>query len=204
MAKNKEKLGGLLKDARRLIHPIIVHELGHWTMAKKVSFETGNLRIKVGRQKDRDWAEGSATIILQMPLKSINDTIEYLDKRIAVLCAGAHAESLIVCPSGVDIPNHFEHVLHTNGNSDYQKADELAALARNILHAESLDPSEEALERWQQIVRAMEKYQFTVSEIERLKQRSLDFVEDILEKMRQGIGPEYIFHKSRLDELFVD
>lgn len=203
MAKNNEKLGRHLKAARKVLYPVIVHELGHWLMAKKVSFETTDLQIKLGYRGDQPWAEGSATVILQIPLKDIDNTIDYLEKRIAVLCAGAHAESLIVCPDGTSIADHFSYVLNSNGISDYQKADELAALSRNILQVNTLDRSKEPLERWDQITRTMRKHQFTKSEKEILEKHAKDFSEEILGQLSQGVYPNYIFSRDRLNKILM-
>jgi hypothetical protein len=204
MAKNKEKKGPHLKAAKKAVYPVVVHELGHWLMAKKVSFETGDLQIKLGYHGKEPWAEGSATVILQVPLGTIDDAIGYMEKRIAVLCAGAHAESLITCPEGTAVADHFDHVLHSNGLSDYQKAEELATLSRNVQQAKVLDRSNEAQERWDQLVQALEKYQFTATEKEQLSRYAEEFSEEIIKQFSQGVYPHYFFSKERLDKVFID
>jgi hypothetical protein len=77
----------LSANIRAQLLPVVRHECGHLFVARTLGFPTGGIELWPGR-------EAGAEIELQFSLKSIPDLLEYIEKRVQVLYAGAIAESI--------------------------------------------------------------------------------------------------------------
>jgi hypothetical protein len=185
---------------KKYVFSTLVHELGHWLMAKKVGFPTGQLEVTVEFSPTGTFVSGSATIFLQKPIKNFRNVQDYIEKRIAVLGGGALAESYLTCPPGVDRIDHFKRVLGSNGENDYAKADEHMNLLRNIIHADSLDLEKGPVERWQILGRAVEKFDFSENDKKLLDSTANEFMGEVMEKSEKRHTFKHIFNEERLSK----
>lgn len=116
-----------------LARKIANHELAHYVIARAMGFKTGGVRLKL---IGLDGHDGAATIILHEPLGSHQALINYLERRVIVLFAGALGETLT--------PQHIPHrgvncqeaerilLLEKGAAQDLAKARELVWLMGNL------------------------------------------------------------------------
>jgi hypothetical protein len=127
------------------------HEIGHWVAARRLGFGAGDVTAKImaypkfGRQ-------GTSEIMLRCELLSIDDVIDYLERRIQICWAGAIAEALDVsngrirdvaesCPVEVEVASHL--IEGASGRTDANLADELLQLLSNLTRTpQTVDPVE--------------------------------------------------------------
>lgn len=114
--------------------PIARHEFGHYIVAKSVGFDVEDVSIIITFPCDYT---GRAEIKLARSITSIEETIDYFEKRIMILYAGVFAESLQM---GKVEEARALSLLGTAGNpeqaataaQDYAKARELCHLMRSL------------------------------------------------------------------------
>jgi len=112
------------------------HEAGHHVVARALGFGTGEITmIAVGQKAD----EGSATaaIILNEQLSDVDAIVDYCERRVLVLCAGAIAEALSAGKSDQDKANA---AWKSTAVSDWEKCKEILHVLYNIkLAAKPID-----------------------------------------------------------------
>lgn len=109
------------------------HEFGHYIVARKLGFETGN--VTISSKSTFSGAAGTAEITLHSPITCLDTAIEYCEKRVQVLMAGALAEAMNGASIDDDAANNY---LNTSASNDYAKIRELILLYRNISHPETI------------------------------------------------------------------
>jgi hypothetical protein len=113
------------------------HEVAHYIVAKLLGFNVGAISLKVTHIHEGH--DGTAEITLYRGLKSLQETQEYLKKRIIVLYAGVLGESL---SSGKINDEYAVEELNKGGKSDFDKCRELLQILNNITHTEAIDEEE--------------------------------------------------------------
>lgn len=119
---------------RRL--PVAKHELGHFTVARVLGFEAGD--VVLAPSAIIGGAAGTASIKLLRPLKSSCDILMYCEGRIMVLFGGAIAEALEGGKVDNDAACSFSE---STAQNDHAKARELLNIVRGIMHPETTDES---------------------------------------------------------------
>jgi hypothetical protein len=107
-------------------HRIGRHEAGHYVAARVLGFNAGAITLELRPAKQH---QGGAAITLAVPVKSVDDVVSYLERRIQVLYAGALAETMEV--DQVDEKKACE-VLEAEASQDAAKVREYVLLLRNI------------------------------------------------------------------------
>jgi hypothetical protein len=109
-----------------------LHELGHYIVAEALGFQTGNLHIGCFKN--------GSEINLSVNIKTIEEILSYLEKRVQVLYAGAVAQALN--KGKVDETKAKANIDNYECENDYAKARELIRLIRNISFKESFNENE--------------------------------------------------------------
>jgi hypothetical protein len=122
---------------------LLRHEVGHFVAALALGFPTGGISISI-RVEGRPpivYVNGGAAISLPQDTGSQTKVRRYLARRIAILYAGACAETLKpgTLPLRVDL---HEATKILGSENDFAKAGELIHLLRNVRHAKTGDAKE--------------------------------------------------------------
>jgi len=110
------------------------HEAGHLVVSKVLGFKVGDIELTITNINGNHSA--SAIIELDEPIKNIEDVVDYCERRVQVLYAGAFAESL----TNNEIDN--DKALNSwknGGKSDFDKLRESIRIIRNIKFPEHTD-----------------------------------------------------------------
>lgn len=103
------------------------HEAGHWVVSNSLGFTTKEISFNIIDTDGRHY--GHSVICLDFPSLNVDDIINYCDKRLQVLYAGAFAQSLI----GNTVDNDSLGLAYTsNASSDMSKARELVRIVRSF------------------------------------------------------------------------
>ena len=108
--------------------PIAMHEFGHHVIARLYGFRVGDVNLEITRGGGHN---GQAAIYPATDINKLEDAIDYLEKRVIVLLAGAAAQSINF--GKVDTED-FDEILCTTASSDYAKIKELLHMLRSIIH----------------------------------------------------------------------
>jgi hypothetical protein len=73
-------------NKRAALTATIRHECGHLIIARSLGFSTGGIKLSP--------TEAGASIDLLLSLKSLDEVLEFIERRVQVLYAGSLAESL--------------------------------------------------------------------------------------------------------------
>ena len=108
---------------------VIKHEVGHWIVANRLGFKTGNITIQIVQRGQSFWHEASTKIRPEPDVTNITDLLVYLENRICILFSGVISQVLekknITSSTAADL-------LLTDGASDYEKILELIFIYRGI------------------------------------------------------------------------
>src|SRR5271156_3522275 len=74
-------------NGRGAVTTTIRHECGHLVVARSLGFPTGGIHLSA--------AEAGASIDLLLSLKTMDEVLEFIERRVQVLYAGSLAESLV-------------------------------------------------------------------------------------------------------------
>ncbi|CAM7824765.1 Peptidase M41 domain-containing protein [Klebsiella variicola subsp. variicola] len=107
---------------------VFYHEIGHWFVAKQVSFTPQEIKIE-SRNLSKWESHGHCSTVLYRKCEGLDDIIEYLHDRQLVLLAGAVFEAAMT-GNGVDYAIHSLH--NGSSNDDYRKFLELAMVSLNF------------------------------------------------------------------------
>lgn len=112
------------------------HEAGHYIAGRVLGFRMSGLEVML---RERGGYSGGANIHLCEDLSGDADVLDYLERRVMVLYAGAMAEAL--CPGTGIIDNDKVLQYSKDGSAgDLVKVLELVNLMRNLKHG--LEPSD--------------------------------------------------------------
>lgn len=115
------------------------HECGHYVAARILGLRTGAMTLVIGNEYGTH--EGNAEIILAQPLYDVLGVVEYLEKRIVVLYAGAYAETL--SNGHIDGGQACDSLTSGPAMRDYDKIRELIQLLRNLEAPKSVTESDQ-------------------------------------------------------------
>ncbi len=158
------------------------HEFGHYVVARALGFPTGGISIslRVEGCPPIVRVKGGSDIRLSEGIGSLNDLRQYLERRIAVLYAGACAETLK--PRSHDLKVDSDKATKCQGaDGDFAKASELMHLLRNVLYSTTDCYDDSGIQReinelkdklWTKAIQVVERFAKTiVSLAEELKRR---------------------------------
>jgi hypothetical protein len=115
-------------DERELAKRVAKHEAGHYIAGRVLGFRMNGLEVKLHA---RGGYSGGAEIHLCEDLSGDASMLDYLERRVKVLYAGALAEALIAGNGGIDYDKAVQY--SKDGSfGDAVKVAELLNLIRNI------------------------------------------------------------------------
>lgn len=117
------------------------HELGHWFAARHLGFNEDFIDIEITfyeQNISKSGHAGSAHFSPVPVLAKQSDTLEYIEKRIICLQAGAISQSYNVETDVVDDDIVFE-LYESDASVDFGKFNELAIIAVGISNSEVID-----------------------------------------------------------------
>jgi hypothetical protein len=104
-------------NARRAVSTTVLHECGHLLAATSLGFATGGIHLSA--------TEAGASIDLLLSLRTIDEVLEFIERRVQVLYAGSLAESLVQKKVQDDVANRL---LVSTAANDFAKARELVRM----------------------------------------------------------------------------
>lgn len=119
------------------------HELGHWFAAKHFGFNEDFIDIEITFNEQNISNSGHAGSAQFSPvpvLSNQSDTIEYIEKRIICLHAGAISESYNIETDIVDY-DVVNELYKTDASVDYGRINELAIIVVGIDYSKTIDPN---------------------------------------------------------------
>jgi hypothetical protein len=112
------------------------HEAGHYFLTRLFGFKPTVIKLKIVNHTDH---AGYSDIDLNMPITNLEEVIDYCEKRIQILYAGALAESL----TNDKVDNtKLGQIWNLGGKSDCEKVRELMRFIRNIKYPASITETE--------------------------------------------------------------
>jgi len=112
-------------DARGAVTATILHECGHLLVARSLGFPTGGIHLSP--------TEVGASIDLLLSLKTIDQVLEFIERRVQVLYAGSLAESLVRKKIQDDVVNKL---LMSTAANDFAKVRELVRMWVGLKYTE--------------------------------------------------------------------
>lgn len=121
---------------RALARQKLRHEYGHLIAARISGFQTGEVGLKLFPENGEHvaWAE----LFIATPLRTLSEIVDFLERRIVVLFAGAMAEA----PSATDVGGNYveQHSFTSEGGArDEGKIHEFIAVHQNISRPDRMD-----------------------------------------------------------------
>jgi len=104
-------------NGRAAVTTTVLHECGHLLAARSLGFGTGGIHLSP--------TEGGASIDLRLSLKTIDEVLEFIERRVQVLYAGSLAESLVRKKVQDAVANDL---LMSTAANDFAKIRELARM----------------------------------------------------------------------------
>ena len=183
-------------EHRRHLENIILHEAGHYVIAKKFGFHANKIKICLlyqGGQYDCYVANNTAR-----KLQNQAAIERFLEERILTIFAGVMAEALI--EGKVDTEKARTALEGDGGRNDEGKISELIHILSNIRHA-NLAIETEFMEAPTAITRKLWDKAHTLVEAE--QEVILDFTKRLAAKVEIG-GVEYIFSEEDIETLLIE
>jgi hypothetical protein len=112
-------------NAREAVSSTVLHECGHLLAARCLGFPTGGIHLSA--------TEAGASIDLLLSLKTIDQVLEFLERRVQVLYAGSLAESLVRKKVQDDVANKL---LMSTAANDFAKVRELVRMSVGLKYPE--------------------------------------------------------------------
>jgi hypothetical protein len=104
-------------NGRGAVTATIRHECGHLVVARSLGLPTGGIHFSA--------AKAGASIDLLLSLKTIDEVLEFIERRVQVLYAGSPAESLVRKRIQDDVANKL---LMSTAANDFAKVRELVRM----------------------------------------------------------------------------
>lgn len=123
-------------DLRELARQKLRHEYGHLIAARILGFQTGEVVLKLFPENGEHaaWAE----LFVATPLRTLSEIVDFLERRIVVLFAGAMAEASSAADVGGDYVE--QHSFKSEGGArDEGKIHEFIAVHQNISRPDHMD-----------------------------------------------------------------
>jgi len=115
-------------EYRSVIRRVAQHEAGHYIISRALGFAVGEISLTMTDLHGGH--EAGSTIVLAKPIRTLEETIQYLEHRIQILFAGALSEAL---ENGeIDSARAQESLKAGGGARDFDKIRELMNLLRNL------------------------------------------------------------------------
>lgn len=150
----------------RIARQVALHEAGHYVAARVLGFKTGDLELTM---QDGGGHHASCDIKLYQPLTDEAAIVDYLERRIVVLTAGAMSETL----RNGEFDNQAACDSSNTGGAmnDRAKAREHLQLLRNIQHKTAPSDENEILAQMSVIDQALWKRagELVVAEYEQIE-----------------------------------
>ena len=112
---------------------ICYHEFGHWFTASHLGFGTGNIKIKVIKDKKYFGHKGSSKVFPRLNSNSTDSIDIYLKNRISILFSGVISQTLSIESRA---ENTARDLLKTDGADDYKSITELFYIFRGVRYSE--------------------------------------------------------------------
>lgn len=118
----------LKSEYQSVIQQVAQHEAGHYVVSRVLGFAVGEISLTMTDLYGGH--EAGSTIVLATPIRTVEETIQYLESRIQILFSGALSEAL---KNGEIDGAHAQTSLKTGGGArDFDKVRELMNLLRNL------------------------------------------------------------------------
>lgn len=124
------------KQLENLARLVALHEAGHHVVARVNKFSVGECEITI--LGPPDFHKATSVIELCQPLMDGAEIIDYCERRVRVLYAGALAQSLTQ-KDMIDNDKALMCLRDQGGRTDYGRARDLIQLLRNIQHPTTTD-----------------------------------------------------------------
>lgn len=172
--------------------PFAIHEAGHYVVGTILRFKQEKMTINIISAREHS---ANAVILLGEGLDSLENVVDYCERRIKVLYAGAIAEAKFrnkLSNEGVD-----EILAYGGGKSDFDKARELFRFHRGIRHPKTTDMEEsdkQLLDLGNEMINA-------AVEIVEDNYETILSLGNELAKLVQKYGKEYILERNKIEEV---
>jgi len=171
-----------IPSLKKIVPNFTHHEAGHCIIAKKLGFKTEGLTLLL---EDTYGAHiGKAMIKLFEPCSTIDELIDYLNRRIIVLFSGVIAENII--DGKIDNAQAIES-LQKNGVNDYAKASELIHILNNLT---LVNPKNTQDNLWRESIDLVEQNYNVITDVAK------SFADEILETQT-----EYTFDEDTIQSI---
>lgn len=172
---------------------VIRHELGHWLVAQKLGFATGDIIIKIMIDTHgRYYHQCSSYMDLNPSLNNIKDICNYIFKRASVLFAGTAFQ-------GISDLRETHTILASDGSDDNSKINEIIFLWRGIKYSNDTSYCNELEQRNILIDKCWSK----AMEIYEEHAASVDIAVEVISLKIQKFHTKYVMKKVELLELLI-
>jgi hypothetical protein len=170
---------------------VIKHEVGHWIVANRLGFKTGDITIRIVQEGHSFGHDASANIRPEPDVTNITGLLEYLENRICILFAGVISQVIekknITKSTAADL-------LSTNGASDYQKIIELVFICRGIRFSGKITEENELIHR----NAITSEYWKKADELVQNNKDSIAFISQKIARIVVQPGKTYTIRKAKL------
>lgn len=174
---------------------VLRHELGHWLVARKVGFDTGDITIMIRQQSPAHppLQEGDSWVNPAPVIKSVEDLTHYLESRISVLYAGLAAQT-----HGLQLdPVELGRIQEQDAATDLRIIKELVPVLRGTLHGPRVDQETFSSECLEVLGPIWESTKNTIAEL----YPKLDWMADQMGLRVISSNKTYVFALSNLEAL---
>lgn len=174
---------------------VLRHELGHWLVARKVGFDTGDITITIRQQSQAHLPlqEGDSWVNPAPVIKNIGDLTLYLEDRISVLYAGLAAQT-----HGLELDSvELGRIQEQDAATDLRIIRELVPILRGTLHGPRVDQETFSNEYLEALTPLWERTQKLIA----ILYPKLDWMADQMGKKVISSNRTYVFTLRDLEAL---
>lgn len=174
---------------------VLRHELGHWLVARKVGFDTGDITITIRQQSQAHLPlqEGDSWVNPAPVIKNIGDLTLYLEDRISVLYAGLAAQT-----HGLELDSvELGRIQEQDAATDLRIIRELVPILRGTLHGPRVDQETFSNECLEALTPLWERTQKLIA----ILYPKLDWMADQMGKKVISSNRTYVFTLRDLEAL---
>jgi hypothetical protein len=118
---------------------VIMHELGHWVVARELGYNVGGIEIIFHNIGGRCNHNAHANILAQPSLPRIDDVYKYALDRISILYAGAASQKF----RSKNLAREVEKLSENDAADDFSKLNEFVIIARGIAFKDQIHDESE-------------------------------------------------------------